>query len=167
MSQRINERTLSLLPPFLAARAALLTSVSICRKSAISSKESCQAAQPSRLHLQYRRARFDPWDEKIPWRRKWQPTPVFLPGNPMDRRACWATSPWGCKKSDTSWAAERTYEPMQNYSTPSSVGKRPTSQLYLDHLTQGSTNRHYIMSNWLSKTCAVWSGIQFWNMAEF
>jgi len=23
---------------------------------------------------------FDPWVRKIPWRRKWQPTPVFLPG---------------------------------------------------------------------------------------
>ena len=25
------------------------------------------------------------------WRRKWQPTPVFLPGNPVDGRAWWAT----------------------------------------------------------------------------
>jgi len=24
--------------------------------------------------------RFNPWAQKIPWRRKWQPTPVFLPG---------------------------------------------------------------------------------------
>ena len=29
---------------------------------------------------------------KIPWRRKWQPSPVFLPGNPMDRGAWWARS---------------------------------------------------------------------------
>ena len=27
-----------------------------------------------------RRCGFDPWVGKIPWRRKWQPTPVFLPG---------------------------------------------------------------------------------------
>ena len=26
------------------------------------------------------RARFDPWDGKIPWRRKWQPAPILLPG---------------------------------------------------------------------------------------
>ena len=26
------------------------------------------------------RLRFDPWVWKIPWKRKWQPTPVFLPG---------------------------------------------------------------------------------------
>ena len=34
---------------------------------------------------------FDPWVRKIPWRRKWQPTPVFLPGNPMDRGDRWTT----------------------------------------------------------------------------
>ena len=41
--------------------------------------------------LQSRRPGFDPWVGKIPWRRKWQPTPVFLPGNPMDRGAWQAT----------------------------------------------------------------------------
>ena len=34
-------------------------------------------AQPKIIHLQYRRCRFDPWVGKIPWRRAWQPTPVF------------------------------------------------------------------------------------------
>ena len=34
---------------------------------------------------------YNPWAGKIPWRRKWQPTPVFLPGESMDRGACWAT----------------------------------------------------------------------------
>ena len=28
----------------------------------------------------YRRRRFDPWVGKISWKRAWQPTPVFLPG---------------------------------------------------------------------------------------
>ena len=37
------------------------------------------------------RCGFDLWVGKIPWRRKWQSTPVFLPGNPMDRGAWWAT----------------------------------------------------------------------------
>ena len=32
----------------------------------------------------------DSWVGKIPWRRKWQPTLVFLPENPKDRRAWWA-----------------------------------------------------------------------------
>ena len=41
--------------------------------------------------LQCRRLGFDPWVGKIPWRREWQPTPVFLLENPMDRRAWQAT----------------------------------------------------------------------------
>ena len=36
---------------------------------------------------QHRRCRFDPWSGRIPCRRKWQATPVFLLGNPMDREA--------------------------------------------------------------------------------
>ena len=35
---------------------------------------------------------FNPWDRKIPWRRKWQPTLVFLLENPMDRGAWWAAA---------------------------------------------------------------------------
>ena len=30
--------------------------------------------------------RFDPWVRKIPWRRKWLPTPVFLPGEFLGQR---------------------------------------------------------------------------------
>ena len=41
--------------------------------------------------FQCRRWRFSPWVGKIPWRRAWQPTPVFLPENPMDGGAWWAT----------------------------------------------------------------------------
>ena len=37
------------------------------------------------------RPRFDPWVGKVPWRREWQPTPVFLPGDFHDRGAWWAT----------------------------------------------------------------------------
>ena len=49
----------------------------------------------------YRRLRFDPWVGKIPWRRKWQPTPVFLPGKPHRQRSLAGYSPWGHKESDT------------------------------------------------------------------
>ena len=46
-------------------------------------------AQLVKNHLQCRRREFDPWVRKIPWRRKWQSTPVFLPGKSMDRGAWW------------------------------------------------------------------------------
>ena len=39
--------------------------------------------------------------QKIPWRRKWQPTPVFLPGKSHGQRSLVGYSPWGCKESYT------------------------------------------------------------------
>ena len=44
---------------------------------------------------------FDPWIQKIPWRRKWQPTPVFLPGKPQRQRSLAGYSSWSCKELDT------------------------------------------------------------------
>ena len=44
--------------------------------------------------------RFDPRVGKIPRRRKWQPTPVFSPGEPHGQRSLEGYSPWGRKKSD-------------------------------------------------------------------
>jgi len=37
---------------------------------------------------------------KIPWRKKWQPTPVFLPGNFHGQRSLEGYSPWGHKELD-------------------------------------------------------------------
>ena len=47
------------------------------------------------------RTRFNSWIRKIPWRREWQPTPVFLPGESNGRRKLAGYSLWGHKKSDT------------------------------------------------------------------
>ena len=40
---------------------------------------------------------FDPWVGKIPWRREWLPTMVFLPGEFHGHRSLEGYSPWGCK----------------------------------------------------------------------
>ena len=40
-------------------------------------------------------------DGTFPWRRKWLPTPVFLPGKSHGQRSLVGYSPWGCKESDT------------------------------------------------------------------
>ena len=47
-----------------------------------------------------KRCGFDLWVGKIPWRRKWQPTPVFLLGESHGQRSLVGYSPWGCKESD-------------------------------------------------------------------
>ena len=59
-----------------------------------------------RIHLRCRRPGFDPWVRKIPWRREWLPTPVFLPGESHGQRSVEGYSPPGHKKSDTTeWLA--------------------------------------------------------------
>ena len=45
--------------------------------------------------------RVDPWVRKIPWRRKWQSTPVFSPGKSHGQRSLVGYSPWGHKELDT------------------------------------------------------------------
>ena len=45
---------------------------------------------------------FNPWVGKIPWRRAWQRTPVFLPGEFHGQRSLAGYSPWGCRESDRS-----------------------------------------------------------------
>ena len=70
-------------------------------------EDLCVSIYPSGLHwwfsgkestCQCRRCRFDPWVEKIPWRRKCQPTPVFLPGKSHGQRSLLGYSPWGHKR---------------------------------------------------------------------
>ena len=51
--------------------------------------------------LQFRGCGFDFWVGNIPWRRKWQPTPVFLPGKSHGQRSLGDCSPWGGKEWDT------------------------------------------------------------------
>ena len=55
----------------------------------------------SRICLQCRRPWFDPWIRKIPWRRKWPPTPVLLPGESHGQRSLEGYRPWGRQESDT------------------------------------------------------------------
>ena len=48
-----------------------------------------------------RRLGFHPWIRKMPWRRKSQPSPVFLSGKSHGQRSLAGYSPWGHKESDT------------------------------------------------------------------
>ena len=43
----------------------------------------------------HKRPGLSPWAGKIPWRRAWQPTPVFLPGESHGQRSLVGYSPWG------------------------------------------------------------------------
>ena len=50
-----------------------------------------------RICLYCGRHRFYPWVGKIPWRRTWQPTPIFLPRESFGQRSRVGYSPWGTK----------------------------------------------------------------------
>ena len=58
-------------------------------------------AQMVKCLPEMRRPGFNPWVRKIPWRRKWQPTPVLLPRKFHRWRSLVGYSPWGRKESDT------------------------------------------------------------------
>ena len=61
----------------------------ICFK--YSCQSACSAGGPGSI----------PGGGKIPWRREWLPSPVFLPGEFQGQRSLASYSPWGCKGSDT------------------------------------------------------------------
>ena len=55
---------------------------------------------------------FNPWVGKIPWSRKWQPTPVCLPGESHGQRSLVGYSSWGCKESDTTEQLSHIMPPL-------------------------------------------------------
>ena len=57
--------------------------------------------EPTCQCRRHKRLGFSPWVEKIPWRRAWQPTPVFLPEECYGQRNLAGYSPLGCKELDT------------------------------------------------------------------
>ena len=52
------------------------------------------------------RCELNPWVRKIPWRRKWSPTPVFLPGESHGQRRLGSNSPWGHKRVRHNWVTK-------------------------------------------------------------
>ena len=53
--------------------------------------------KPPAICRRHRRCRFIPWVRKMPWRRKWQPAAVFLPGDSHGQRSLVGYNPSGCK----------------------------------------------------------------------
>ena len=54
------------------------------------------------LHCRrHRRGKLSPWVRNIPWKRNWQPTPVFLSGKSQGQRSLMGYSPWGQRESNT------------------------------------------------------------------
>ena len=56
---------------------------------------------------QCQRGRLSPWVQKFPWRRKWQPTPVFLPGKSPGQRRLAGYSSWAYKRVGHDFASKQ------------------------------------------------------------
>ena len=59
-----------------------------------------------RICLKWGSPGFDPWVGKIPWRRAWQPTPVFLPRKSYGQRSLVGYSPWGSQSVGHNWTTD-------------------------------------------------------------
>ena len=75
--------------------------------------------------LQCGRGMFNPWVGKMPWRRKWQPTPVFLPREFHGERSLVGYSPYGHEESDTTeWLTLSLLRIIRNFPKAIQAAKR-------------------------------------------
>ena len=86
---------------------------------------------------------FNPWVGKISWRRKWQSTPVFLPGKSHGRWNLVGYSPWGCKESDTT---ERLHFHFQATAYKTQTRWRRQAKGQRDCLSQSPTHPGFFFS---------------------
>ena len=77
--------------------------------------------------IQARGTGFNPWVRETPWRRKWQPPPVSLPGKSPGQRSLEGYSPWSCKN----WTGLLTKQGMVTFNGFSCLG---TSQGKPNHV---------------------------------
>ena len=85
------------------------------------------------------RLRFYPWVRKIPWRRKWQPTRVFLSGESRRQRRLVGYSPWGRKESDTNtlhFLLKKTWKPSITIGNLRNDACGMYKYMYLAHLVK-------------------------------
>ena len=75
----------------------------IASQVASDKQHACQCRSHNRLG-------FDPWVGKIPWSRKWQPTPIFLPGRSHEQRSLVGYSPLGLATVQT-WLKRHSTSP--------------------------------------------------------
>ena len=103
-----------------------------------------------------KRCGFSLWFGMIPWRRAWQPTPVFLPGESHGQRSLVGCNLWGCKELDTT---EATYHARK-------MGRNWQKQLKLESFwlkLPEAKQRRIWFSSWMTeRTSHTWNYIR-WN----
>ena len=120
----------------------------------------------SSVCLECRRPEFNPWVGKIPWRRKWQSTPVLLPGKSRRQRSLVGYSPWGCKESDMTErrsVAVCVPGPLVSGSVDSIIGSsQQPSEVNINSPHFTDKVRHRVIKWLLKLTDTGVSGYQTW-----
>ena len=103
----------------------------------------------------YRRQGFDLWVGKIPWRRKWQPTPIFLPEKSNELRSPAGYSSKGHKESNTT---KHAHHPLHNFND---INTFPAKQVLLfgleHHLSFQTQNQlKLILISTHGYICSIW-----------
>ena len=100
-----------------------------------------------RICLQCKRPRSNPWVGKIPWRRKWQPTPGSLRGKFHERRALTGYSPWGHKLLNVS---DLTFFPLQSSPRLVILFRKPVKEICIKVWKNGRLKRRCTVSNYVA-----------------
>ena len=101
---------------------------------------------------------FDPWFGKIPWRKKWQPTPVLLPGKSHGRWSLVGYRPRGHKESDTTERLHIHFTAIKGNELSSHVKARrnlESAMLSVRNQSKKGTGTspvvHWVFLHWLRK----------------
>ena len=107
------------------------------RHRSVGKESSCNSG----ICLQCKRPRFDSWVWKISWSRKWQPTPVFLPGESHGQRSPEGYRPPGLQEWDTSVQFSSVTKLCMTLCDPMD---RSTPGLPVHHQLPESTHTHVL-----------------------
>ena len=125
--------------------------VRLCSKSFRGFPGGGSSKEPTCLCRKHKRCRFNPWVEKIPWRRKWQCTPVLLPGKLHGQRSLEGYSPCGHKKSDTTGIYWTKVNSAQN-----KLGNLGVDKLFWCHVHYGYKICIYSKNERKEKNHVLW-----------
>ena len=92
--------------------------------------------EPTCQCRRHKRRRFHLWVGKIPWRRRWQPTPVFLPGECHGQRSLVGYSSQGCKESDVTEARAHVSQKLGILHLPAALQESHKRELWMRKFRQ-------------------------------
>ena len=123
---------------------------------------SAQVALWLKIWLQCGRCGFNHWVGKIPWSRKWQPIPLFLPGTFHGQRSLVDYSPWGHKS--WTWLSNSAL-PGVPVCMVNSVVNRPIAnyqRLFVQHACPFYVELLVRRGGWADGQCKGQSTVPFW-----